>query len=1024
MRANAGIFIIICLLFLVGTVAAVGIPDKVTITSDKSYLIANNVDQATITVIVENTTAGFAGPPNPGAIVTFAINNTLGTLSSPGGTTDSFGKVSSTFKVKTTSGVTRITTTVNYNGTEFSNTKSLDMRIDHNKAYIATFSHPIEGEVDTTVPLKISFTDYYGNPIDQLINSNQSHTINLHVYGPPPDDCNFVGYGHDILNQPLDTYGNVSVQIKLTTGAGPNSITMDQFELIPPPSQRIITAVSSDVSSMTQLFNPESPPGVPADGVSKFSITYTLFDKFRNPAGQKELWVNTSVGGNTKFKTDNLGRIAITYGPRIDPGIITINATAVANPLVNSSDNVEFTSTAATTIVLTANPEIMVSRDKNALANSLITAKITNIMGGVAPGETVTFSRGAEQYPGGPYNVTNFSSFSPTSVLTTTNATSDGNGDAMVTFYPGSFNTNPLAVNYSSTATGQVWIDAKWTNSSGKLFTKTILVKWKNYPYLSARTSVNPDRINVNETVDVTINLNADGWALQPLPIDVILCTDRSGTMMGDNPDRMVNIMGAAGTFVDSMSTNDQIGLVSFGAKGTAQANTYTITGFGQAGPGSDSSTSDDVAYRAAHYPTSPKVYSDYATLDLNLSLNKAQVKTTINSMIPYSGTPMRSAIYKSINEINLHKRSNTVKGIILLSDGDYNWYGDPLAQGTGYADSSGHRAEDYNLLDTSYMTFTVPTPNSGPFSNQNMSVYAKNNGIRIYSIAFGSSITPSGKTTLSVLANATGGKFYTASATDIEDVYKAIAGDLQDTAGVDTKMVADFKKVNVTGVDVNGYEVFDYVFHPTASTKISWQDGITTNVTDQSDDWNADNKLNFTIGTMKVGQTWEATFRLKVKKSGSIDVFGPNSALIFNNSGSIETLNLPRTFLTVTPNLTTGFELEQIDVVGSCSVLDQKKAILPILWWTTYTGGPTVIYEEVNYIDETGAHITFYKGSYPVNTSNFTQRNTIFDMKTVPQNRHYDIEVRTYTANAQDSTLACGGASYNATGKTFIKLN
>jgi len=42
----------------------------------------------------------------------------------------------------------------------------------------------------------------------------------------------------------------------------------------------------------------------------------------------------------------------------------------------------------------------------------------------------------------------------------------------------------------------------------------------------------------------------------------------------------------------------------------------------------------------------------------------------------------MRSAIYKSIQEINLHKRSNTVKAIVLLSDGDYNYYGDPLARG------------------------------------------------------------------------------------------------------------------------------------------------------------------------------------------------------------------------------------------------------------------------------------------------------------------------------------------------------
>ena len=55
-----------------------------------------------------------------------------------------------------------------------------------------------------TVSFNITFTDYYGNPIDQLINPGQQHTINLHVHGPTPDDCNFVGYGHDITGPALD----------------------------------------------------------------------------------------------------------------------------------------------------------------------------------------------------------------------------------------------------------------------------------------------------------------------------------------------------------------------------------------------------------------------------------------------------------------------------------------------------------------------------------------------------------------------------------------------------------------------------------------------------------------------------------------------------------------------------------------------------------------------------------------------------------------------------------------------------
>ena len=61
MRAKAGILIIIGLMFLVGTVTAVGIPDTLTVTTDKAWIIANNVDQSTITVKVTNTTSPYNG---------------------------------------------------------------------------------------------------------------------------------------------------------------------------------------------------------------------------------------------------------------------------------------------------------------------------------------------------------------------------------------------------------------------------------------------------------------------------------------------------------------------------------------------------------------------------------------------------------------------------------------------------------------------------------------------------------------------------------------------------------------------------------------------------------------------------------------------------------------------------------------------------------------------------------------------------------------------------------------------------
>ena len=87
-------------------------------------------------------------------------------------------------------------------------------------------------------------------------------------------------------------------------------------------------------------------------------------------------------------------------------------------------------------------------------------------------------------------------------------------------------------------------------------------------------------------------------------------------------------------------------------------------------------------------------------------------------------------------------------------------------------------------------------------------------------------------------MSDATGGFYkYAPTETDLENVYQEIAEDLKDTAGVNATMTADFENINVTNFEMPGDQVFDYVYHPTDSTKINWQDGI-TNVTDQSADW------------------------------------------------------------------------------------------------------------------------------------------------------------------------------------------
>ena len=986
MRVKPGILIFISLLLLVGTVAAVGIPDTVVLISNNSWVVANGVDQKIITVRVLNTTLGYEGVIS-GVLVNFNVTDpSYGTMTPLSNLTETNGEAQSTFKVKTKSGIATITAM-----TSFGNNLTIYQNIDHNSAYFADFNHPINGTVASEVPFTVSLTDQYRNPVD---NRRGNHIVNLHVHGPFPDDCGFAeaGYGHDSARI-LDANGNTSVNVKLTSKIGDNNIAMDGYQSIPNQLAWISAEAQGKPFSMTQVYSPSgSPPTLPADGVSYFTIIYNLFDEYGNPTNKQFIWVNTSVLGEEQkqYLSNNMGQVTVQYGPRSSIGEIDITATAVANSTLTLTQRVKFKNTGAEIISLTANPDTMPSQDANPLFTSNIIATVADISGNAVDGETVNLILENITYDAS-YNVT----ADPN--LLTSSAVTDVYGRALVQFRPGSFTTvgNP---GYNATATGHCIVNATWRNS-----TKKLPVTWKNYPYLSVSTSVNPHTVEINKTIDVTIEFRGDGWALQPDPIEVVLCTDRSGSMLYDNPDRMHSVREAGKVFIDALKIGtDKVGLVTFGMSGTISS------------PGVNSGIAPSQIHNTY---TVPKTYSSYATFDRNLTTDFTLVKSDLDTIVPDYATPMRLGVYKSVKELNsLGQSSGTIKAIVLLSDGDYNYYGDPLARGAGSTNSASWYWTNYGNhdLNPAYYQFS-------DISNQNLSAYAKENNIRIYSIGYGNTLTAGGRTTLRILAEGTEGKYYDATATDIADVYLDIAEELKDTAGVNATMTTDFDKINVTGFAMDGDQIYDYVYHPTESTKINWQDGI-TNVTNQSDDWIADNKLDFNIGTIKVGQYWNATFRLKIKQSGLIDVFGKNSTVSFN--GGNETLYLPQTFITVIPNLTvTEITVKTITLDNlTCTETGEIKALFPVMWNTNYTGNKTLT-EKVYYRVNTGPWVQFDTKThhYDPLTLDYVDFAQLDVTKLPPGD--FKIQVRATASDAPDAIAETVSKTVGGRGKTFIKL-
>ena len=368
MRAKAGIFIIICLLLLVGTVAAV-IPDNVVITGNSSWIVAGH-GLSTYTVTVKNNSFGV-----PNADISFSVNNTLGTLTPATKKTDSNGIASSIFTVGTKSGTSTISIRVQYNGGTdgiFDTTYTFDQNIDHDSPYNVNFDHLNEAPVTNVTPFNMSVTDRWGNRIDNL-NPNETHTIGLHIHGPSPDNCSFVGNGLNDIYPTLDSNGNLSVNVKLTSKSGNNYILMDSFGSITEKLESIQAVATGIPYSMTgSISNGGILPvnnEIPANGVDKFTINYFLYDVYKNPLQNRSIWISTNLTDELTPKsyiTNSLGQVQITYGPKIS--VLTANITAVAaeNSSVTNSLDANFVgSNVASNLFLVVTPQTMASRDSD-----------------------------------------------------------------------------------------------------------------------------------------------------------------------------------------------------------------------------------------------------------------------------------------------------------------------------------------------------------------------------------------------------------------------------------------------------------------------------------------------------------------------------------------------------------------------------------------------------------------------------------------------------------------------------------
>ena len=1009
-------------LLLFAAPAGALVPDTITLETEPGWVTAGSRDVAAITVQVSNSTPD--NIPLAGIAVNFAVNETYGSILPAQIETNESGQATVFFTPKTLSGDVVIRAGVVHEGLSEPLMQSVDLHIDHAAPYrIKNTWYSPKVTVGREMKIIVRMEDRYRNIVDSKweddLNIPLAKTDNVtFTVGSPGGEAAFVG-GTDMITLPVDENGNVTATLRVDKLAGENLVWIQ-----PPAPVRgeyiSIAGVAGPPFNITTAVNP-ADASVRANGEDKVSFTYSLLDEYGNPSGGWGLWVNASTKRvdqpdeeqSRLLTSSSRGEVMITYGPEDSVGVATLTATALGNESVTNMIVVEFTSTDPVNMLLTANPQSMPSREIQPNFVAELRAKVMDVKGNPVKDQEVTFTLdnksinidGNATEDGRPY--LNEEKLNEEKSTVTVSVKTDTNGFAIVKFHPGEFVGQDDPLNWSATARGNATVRATWKNASRDIeVNRNIVLTWMNYPYLSVETEVSRETVEVNETVDVTIRLKGDGYKLEPDPIDAVLVIDQSGSMRyninhvnnnENSNERMDAAKAAAQTFVGQMnSIRDHVGLISF-----------------------NSSTTEKNA--------------------LGDPFN--EVNASLNSLKPDGATQLRRGIYEAILMQNGKGRSDAIKAVVVMTDGDWNYDGSPIGHGTGYPENaswaysfSGNTLEpdNYRYYDglggtlkldqkkksgtwTDYYNCT-----DGEFTNQNMSRFASDSGVKLYTITFaynpGNTVTK----TMRILANSTGGFYEHAPSGDqLTDIYKRIAGDLKTEAGVNTTMALAFENVNVTGVEVPGENVFDYVYDNGNSTHIYNRTGTVIHfdkTINQTADWNDNQKLNFDIGTVRLGQTWEATFRLKVKMEGNINVFGPGSTISFNNGE--EELELPATYITAVESLNnTGMDFEGLEITNLRFTGEEPVTeFLPVAWDLNYTGLETVT-EDVFYSNDN--NFTWVKFDTLSATNETIRGNSTLDVRNLPAG-YYTIRVYGYAPDTGDASAmlvqnVIGGAGESA---------
>ena len=193
-------------------------------------------------------------------------------------------------------------------GVGYDYTETVCQKIDHNKPWkIQSLIFEDEVTIAEAMEITLKMEDAYGNTVNSLCEddlkkkgiSATSETVTfsttLHAGSGFYEGAT---YPKELRSVPVDTDGSVVAEFKVGTEAGPKYL----IRMVPPPAipeqWLTINAIGEAepyALAVSVVPNTDTPPYIPADGKSKFYLTYNLFDKYGNPSGNQTMHFNVSV---------------------------------------------------------------------------------------------------------------------------------------------------------------------------------------------------------------------------------------------------------------------------------------------------------------------------------------------------------------------------------------------------------------------------------------------------------------------------------------------------------------------------------------------------------------------------------------------------------------------------------------------------------------------------------------------------------------------------------------------------------